>query len=302
MVNFCYIDESGTAQIPGNTSHYVLCGVSIPVNKWKVCDKAISKIKQKYGLSTAEIHTGWIMRKYFEQAKIDDFDNLSHTERRSKVTALRKAEIFRVQKLKDNKALKQLKKTYKHTDPYIHLSYIERKAFLSEIAEYIGNCSFVRIFAECIDKVYFDPEKSRYTVDEQALEQLVSRFELYLKNQSRRYKQNFHGLLIHDNNETVCKKHTELMKVFHQKGTLWTHIDHIIETPMFVDSELTSMIQIADLCAIALRRYFENNDTELLTQISSRFDYHYGKLVGVRHYSKPECTCEICTRHTKMVQ
>ena len=27
MVYFCYIDESGTPQVPGNTSHYVLCGV-----------------------------------------------------------------------------------------------------------------------------------------------------------------------------------------------------------------------------------------------------------------------------------
>lgn len=29
MVYFCYVDESGTLQIPGNTSHYVLCGISI---------------------------------------------------------------------------------------------------------------------------------------------------------------------------------------------------------------------------------------------------------------------------------
>lgn len=240
------------------------------------------------------------MRKYFEQSKIDDFDNLSYPDRRSKVTELRKAEIFRVQKLKDTKALKQLKKTYKHTDPYIHLSYNERMDFLREIADYIGKCKYVRIFAECIDKVYFDPAKSRYTVDEQALEQLVSRFELYLKNQSNRCEKKVYGLLIHDNNETVCKKHTEQMKVFHQKGTLWTHIDHIIETPMFVDSELTSMIQIADLCAIALRRYFENNDTDLFSRISSRFDCHYGKIVGVRHYSNPDCTCDICKRHYKL--
>ncbi|MBO4560892.1 MAG: DUF3800 domain-containing protein [Bacteroidaceae bacterium] len=39
MVYFCYIDESGTPQIPGNTSHYVLCGISIPVKYWKKCDR-----------------------------------------------------------------------------------------------------------------------------------------------------------------------------------------------------------------------------------------------------------------------
>lgn len=47
MVYFCYVDESGTPQIPGNTSHYILCGISIPVKDWKKCDSAINKIKAK---------------------------------------------------------------------------------------------------------------------------------------------------------------------------------------------------------------------------------------------------------------
>lgn len=51
MVYFCYVDESGTPQIPGNTSHYILCGISIPVKDWKKCDSAINKIKAKYLVS-----------------------------------------------------------------------------------------------------------------------------------------------------------------------------------------------------------------------------------------------------------
>ena len=54
------------------------------------------------------------------------------------------------------------------------------------------------------------------------------------------------------------------MKRFHQQGTLWTEIKHIIETPLFVDSQLTSLVQIADPCAYSLRRYLENSETELL--------------------------------------
>ncbi|MDP2982521.1 MAG: DUF3800 domain-containing protein [Candidatus Latescibacter sp.] len=45
----CYIDESGTPDIPGNTSHYILAGVSIPVQYWKDCDNDIENIKSKYG-------------------------------------------------------------------------------------------------------------------------------------------------------------------------------------------------------------------------------------------------------------
>jgi len=58
------------------------------------------------------------------------------------------------------------------------------------------------------------------------------------------------------------------MKQFHQKGTLWTRINNIIETPLFVESQLTSMIQIADVCAYALRRYLENGEEELFDMSS----------------------------------
>ena len=294
MVYFCYIDESGTPQVPGNTSHYVLCGVTIPVKFWKKCDRSISAIKNKYHLSGAEIHTGWIMRIYLEQSKIPDFDKLSYDDRRREVIKMRKSEIFKVQKSKDTKGLKQLKKNYKHTEPYIHLTRNERMDFLREIADLIGKSSFIRIFAECIDKIFFDPTRAKQSVDEQALEQLVSRFEHYMSNVSSKGEK-VHGLLVHDNNETVCKKHTALMKQFHKKGTLWTSIKHIVETPLFVDSALTDMIQIADLCSIALRRYLENGDKDLFDRISPRFDKHKGKLVGVRHYTETSCTCDICT-------
>ncbi len=79
------------------------------------------------------------------------------------------------------------------------------------------------------------------------------------------------GLLVHDNNASVAKKHTELMRHFHQQGTLWRQIDGIIETPLFVDSRLTRMVQIADLCAYSLRRFVENGEMNLFqTDIRSR--------------------------------
>ena len=300
MVYFCYIDESGTAQIPGNSSHYVLCGISIPINNWKLCDSQISRIKKKYNLINAEIHTGWILRSYLEQTKIANFESLSQTDRRTAVNQYRKKELYKLQK-SGNKALyKQTRKNYKKTEEYIHLTHAERVEFIQEIADLIGKWGFARIFAECIDKSYFDPSLAKNTVDERALEQIVSRFERYMKNvhQSKPDEKIF-GALIHDNNETVSKRHTELMKQFHRRGTLWTSIDHIIETPLFVNSELTSMVQIADLCSYVLRRYFENGDTELLERIKKRFDKYQQKVVGLRHYTDDSCTCILCTDRKK---
>ncbi|MYC26190.1 MAG: DUF3800 domain-containing protein [Gammaproteobacteria bacterium] len=80
------------------------------------------------------------------------------------------------------------------------------------------------------------------------------------------------GLIVHDNNETVARKHTNQMRKFHREGTLWTEIKHVIETPMFVDSHLTSMVQLADLCAYSLRRYIENGEEQLFDKILRRAD------------------------------
>ena len=89
------------------------------------------------------------------------------------------------------------------------------------------------------------------------------------------------------------------MKKYHRAGTLWTQIDNIIETPLFVDSELTSMVQIADLCAYALRRYLEKSEDGLFNSVFRLADRKDGIAVGVRHFTKQPCSCRICAAHKK---
>jgi len=295
MVYFCYIDESGTPQIPGNTSHYVLIGISIPIDKWKLCERRIFKIKRKYDLVGSEIHTGWIVRKYIEQSKIPNFDQLDYASRRYEVSKIRKKELLRLQKSQTKAHYKQTKKNYRHTDAYIHLTHLERVTFIEAVADLVGSFTFARLFGEAIDKIHFDPKKSKLTLDEQGLEQLVSRFEQYLKIRSKSLKDSgIYGALIHDNNDTVSKRHTDLMKRFHRYGTLWTSIEHIIETPLFVDSELTNLVQIADLCCYSIRRYLENSESNLFDRIKKKIDRKNGKIVGVRHFTDNSCKCELC--------
>ncbi|MGO9613605.1 MAG: DUF3800 domain-containing protein [Dissulfurispiraceae bacterium] len=300
----CYIDESGTPEVPGNTSHYILAGVSVPIWHWRTCEDEINTIKRRYALDAAEIHSGWIMRRYQEQVHIPNFESMSYAQRRSEVERIRRSEILRLQLSQNRDSYKQRMKTYRKTQPYIHLTYDDRLSFIRDIATTVRNWGFARLFAECINKVHFDPTRTLCTPDEQAFEQLVSRFERFLDNmstssgqQASAQPQTSYGLLIHDNNETVAKKHTSLMKGFHYSGTLWTRIHHIIETPLFVSSELTSMVQIADLCAYILRRYLENQEEELFRLIFPRADRLGSLTVGVRHFTAPGCTCEICSSH-----
>ncbi|MBI2585257.1 MAG: DUF3800 domain-containing protein [Rhodospirillales bacterium] len=293
----CYIDESGTSDVPGNTSHFVLAGVSVPIWRWRAADQEISHILGRYGLRNEELHTAWLLRPYLEQRRIADFQQLSYVARRSAVERERNAHLLRLQQTNQRKTYRQIKKNCAHTHPYIHLTHQERKSLVGDVADCISNWGFARLFAECIDKIHFDSNRAGRTVDEQAFEQIVSRFEQYLANTDETGGQRNYGLLVHDNNETIARKHTEFMRQFHRQGTLWTRIERIIETPLFVDSSLTRMVQVADLCGYALRRYVENGEADLFRRIFARADRSRNVVVGVRHFTNLSCTCEICRAH-----
>ncbi len=292
----CYIDESGTPDIPGNTSHYMLAGIAIPVWHWQTCERDIDKIKMKYDLVDEEIHVAWMLRTYLGQSRIPDFENLAYHQRRRLMKQYRAQELYRLQRANNPRQYKQTKKNFRKTSPYIHLTREERYEGIERIAQVVSQWRFARIFAECVDKLHFDPERRLRTVDEQAFEQVVSRFEHFLRAISTPDNKNY-GILIHDNNETVARRHTALMKRFHQRGTLWTDVNHIIETPLFVDSALTGMVQIADLAAYALRRYLENGESKLFELIFTRADKRQGAVVGVRHFTHSQCRCQICEAH-----
>lgn len=291
----CYVDESGVPAIPGNTTHYILAGLAIPVDRWRDCDQALAAIKQKYGLVDAEVHVAWLLRAYREQDEVAGFAKLDWDARRAAVRSHRAAAIHSLLRA-GNPLHRQVKKNYEKTLAYTHLTRSERTALVSELANCVAGWGFARLFAECIDKVHFAGRTQQKTPDEQAFEQIVSRFEQYLQNMGKGTEPRY-GLLIHDNNETVARRHTALMKSFHSQGTLWTGIRSLIETPLFVDSQLTGMIQVADLCGYALRRYLENGETALFEQVFKRADRIGETVVGVRHFTKLTCTCQICTAH-----
>ena len=69
-VRICYLDESGVPELGAGTSHFILLGLSIPAEKWRIKDAEITLIKRRFGLEQAEVHTGWMSRRYLEQERI----------------------------------------------------------------------------------------------------------------------------------------------------------------------------------------------------------------------------------------
>jgi hypothetical protein len=137
-MQLCYLDESGTPELPGNTSHYVLAGLAIPVWHWKTCDQQIARIRNKYAIESRELHTAWIRRTYLEQRKIPHFDALTFVQRRRAVEQWRRAELLRLQKQRTNTAYKQAKKNFRKTEAYIHLTSQERETLLLELAQCVA--------------------------------------------------------------------------------------------------------------------------------------------------------------------
>lgn len=135
----CYIDESGQPELPGNTTHYILAGIMIPIWKWKTCDTQIRTIKTKYSIRGKELHTGWILRKYFEQSKISNFNKFNYDDRIYEVNKVRNAQLLSLQRSNKSKQYHQQKKNYQKTADYIHLTFEERQTLIYELATMISD-------------------------------------------------------------------------------------------------------------------------------------------------------------------
>ena len=86
---------------------------------------------------------------------------------------------------------------------------------------------------------------------EEAFSQVVTRFHRFLTE----LPNPDYGLFVQDNNESMARRLTDLMHMFHRQGTRWGSLPRLVETPLFVDSSLTGMVQVADICAYAVRRH-----------------------------------------------
>lgn len=283
----CYLDESGTVDAGSNTDHFVLLGLAIPADSWKAKDREVDQLKMKYGLQFDEIHTAWMLRDYPEQQNaIPNFVSLDWDARKKAALGVRALNLGRP---RSNSQQKSLLKNYRKTKAYVHLTREQRLDCIHELADLVGSWGDVRVFADAHAKCYvtgIDHFKD-------AFEQVVTRFNTYLTVVKGPF-----GLLVQDNNETVAGRLTSIMREFHRCGTAWTQIDKIVETPMFVDSELTAMVQLADLYAYATRRFFEKGETDLFDRIMPQFDRKEGRLVGLRHYTgRYQCKCQVCMRH-----
>lgn len=287
-----YLDESGVQELGAGTTHFVLLGLAVRLDQWKTMDANIEREKANFGLANTEIHGGWMARRYSEQESIKDFEKLSRADRINATQhAVRKrAGVIGVSG--NRQKMKAYRVESKKIQAYLHLTREERLQCLETIAGEVAGWAHARVFADAISKPDFS--QGKYTPYELAFDQIVSRYQTFLA------KQGSLGIIVSDNNATAAPRLTSLSREFHRDGTLYRDIPNVVETPLFVDSALTSMIQVADLCAYALRRLLENGEDRLWKIIEPRVELVNDVMVGVRHYTgKRNCTCRICVAHKR---
>jgi hypothetical protein len=124
---------------------------------------------------------------------------------------------------------------------------------------------------------------------EMAFEDLCSRFDLFLKRlyaSGDRQK----GIIILDKTsyETSLQK---LSRNFRTLGTQWNVIRNLADTPLFVDSKASRVVQLADHIAYAVFRRYEHGDSSYFDIISNRFDAEDGRIHGLCHLHNQTQTC-----------
>jgi hypothetical protein len=132
-----------------------------------------------------------------------------------------------------------------------------------------------RLFACAVRKARVSPADPV----EFAFEQLSSRFDLYL---ARLHKagDTQRGVILFDKStyETTLQS---LATDFRTIGHRWGVIRNLAEVPLFLDSRASRLIQLADLIAYAIFRYYEVGDDRFFSIIRNRFDSEGGIVHGL---------------------
>lgn len=110
---------------------------------------------------------------------------------------------------------------------------------------------------------------------EHAFEQLASRFDLFLKRLHNKYQDTQRGLMLFDESTTEQRIQT-LAREFKYLGHSWGKISNFAEVPVFLDSKASRLIQLADLVAYALFRFYEYDDASFYDVIKNCFDSEGG--------------------------
>lgn len=179
----------------------------------------------------------------------------------------------------------------RRSEPWKSLNREEARGAIKSVLDVLaGAYDTARAFACVVHKASF-PDRDPMEI---AFEDLCSRFDRYLQR-LRSDGDRHRGLVILDKSayETTLQR----MSVdFRTLGTQWGVIRHLADTPLFVDSRASRVIQLADHVAYAVFRRYQARDAQYFDRIASKFDAEDGVVHGLAHKElrNAGCMCVAC--------
>ena len=179
----------------------------------------------------------------------------------------------------------------RRSSPWDRMSRDEARGVIKAVLRAMADLyESARAFACAIHKNSFPSEDPI----ELAFEDLCSRFDRYLAR-LRDSGDRQRGLLIVDRSA----RETSLQKMalnFRVLGTKWGVICNLADTPFFVDSTASRVVQLADHIAYAVFRRYNAGDSQYFDIIADKFDSADGIMHGLAHKQSvnPSCMCPAC--------
>ena len=127
-----------------------------------------------------------------------------------------------------------------------------------------------------------------------AFEDLLQRFDLCL-GRLRGGGDSQRGIVILDKSADETSLQQLAIK-FRIRGTRWGSLNYLADTPLFIDSRASRLIQLADHVAYATFRRYQSSDTQYFDLIAHKFDQEDGVVHGLAHKDpgNPTCMCPAC--------
>ena len=179
----------------------------------------------------------------------------------------------------------------RRSEPWKRLTPDEARGTIKSVLDVLADAyESARAFACVVHKPSY-PDRDPMEI---AFEDLCSRFDRYLQR-LRTSGNTQRGLVILDKSahETTLQK---MSIEFRTLGTRWGVIRNLADTPLFVDSRASRVIQLADHVAYAVFRRFQARDAQYFDRIAHKFDAEDGIVHGLSHKepSNQHCMCPAC--------
>ena len=143
-------------------------------------------------------------------------------------------------------------------------------------------------FAVVVEKSYLDQSEDPY---ERALEQILSRFDQFLRRMYREQHQIDKGLIV------IADSHyRERLEVVARQlaaeGTQWGELRNIIDIPFFTLSKNSRLLQIADLISNTVYGRYESSHAAMFDKMLPKFDQDdTGRMHGLLHLTPSRTSC-----------